>query len=878
MSASRPQTIRLRDYRPPAYLVDDVQLHVDLTGGSARVEATLEVRRNPAASGDEPLRLDAEFLELESLHLDGAALDPGSRRDPDGALLIPEAPAHCRVQTVSRFQPAENTALSGLYRSGGMYCTQCEAEGFRRITPYPDRPDVLAPFTTTVVANRDECPVLLSNGDCIEQGELAGNRHYTVWHDPFPKPAYLFALVAGDLACQEERFVTASGREVALRFYTEPGNAGRTEHALASLKRAMRWDEQQYGLEYDLDTYMVVAVGDFNMGAMENKGLNIFNTQFVLASPDTATDADYEGVEAVIGHEYFHNWTGNRVTCRDWFQLSLKEGLTVFREHQFSEAMTSPAVQRIGQVRMLRSAQFPEDAGPMAHPVRPESYVEINNFYTATVYVKGAEVIRMYHTLLREATFRRGVQRYLAEHDGEAATIEDFLNAMEAESGRDLQQFSLWYSQAGTPQVAIRDTYDAEQGTYTLHCRQSVPATPDQPDKDPMHIPLAVGLIGPDGAPLAARLPEESAGSARTRVLELREQEQTFTFHDCAARPVPSLLRGYSAPVSLDYPYGDDDLAFLLAHDEDPFTRWEAGQQLALRVLLDEARGTPREGGLERLETAFRTSLEAPGADPALVAEALTLPGETYLAEQMDVVDPQALHDARQRVRAALGSALEGHWLALHDQRASGPWRYDPEEAAHRRLRNLALAYLNAADQRHLPLALEQLERSDNLTDRLAALTVLADSPRSEAEQALDAFYGRWQSEPLVVDKWFRVQATADRADTVHRVARLTEHPDFTLDNPNRARALLGAFAQGNPAHFHTPDGSGYRLLGDHVLRLDATTPQLAARLLAPLTHWQRYEPRRRAGMREQLERIMEQDALSKDVYEVVSKSLGTMS
>ncbi|MFW6277878.1 MAG: aminopeptidase N [Halorhodospira sp.] len=877
MSAPRPQTIRLRDYRPPAYLVDEVHLQVDLTGGSARVESTLEMRRNPAATGNDPLRLDAEFLELESLQLDGTTLDPRALRDHEGAVVISQAPARCCIQTVSRFQPADNTALSGLYRSGGMYCTQCEAEGFRRITPYPDRPDVLAPFTTTVIANREECPVLLSNGDCIEQGTLAGDCHYAVWRDPFPKPAYLFALVAGDLACQEDRFVTSSGREVALRFYVEPGNAGRTEHALASLKRAMRWDEEAYGLEYDLATYMVVAVGDFNMGAMENKGLNIFNTQFVLATPDTATDSDYESVEAVIAHEYFHNWTGNRVTCRDWFQLSLKEGLTVFREHQFAEAMSSAAVQRIAQVRLLRSAQFPEDAGPMAHPVRPESYVEINNFYTATVYAKGAEVIRMYHTLLGDETFRRGVQRYLSEHDGEAATIEDFLAAMEAESGRELQQFALWYTQAGTPQVAISDDYDPATGTYTLHCRQSLAATPGQPHKDPMHIPLAIGLIAADGTPLAGRLPEESTASSRTRILELREPEQTFTFYDCPQRPVPSLLRGFSAPIQLDYPYSDDELAFLLAHDTDPFARWEAGQQLALRVLLDEARGHPREGGLERLETAFRSSLESPDADPSLVAEALTLPGETYLAEQMEEVDPQAIHDARKRTRAALGSALEGHWLALHSQRSSSPWRYHPEEAALRRLRNLALTYLCAADQRHLPLALEQLERSDNLTDRLAALTVLADSERSDAEQALDAFYQRWRTEPLVLDKWFRVQAVADRPDTVHRVEHLTAHPDFTLENPNRARSLLGAFAQGNPAHFHAPDGSGYRLLSEHVLQLDASNPQLAARLLAPLTQWRRYEPRRREGMREQLERILEQDSLSKDVYEVVSKSLGAM-
>ena len=878
MSTSRPQTVRLSDYTPPAYLVDEVHLQVDLTGGRARVETTLEMRRNPASRGVGALRLDAEFLELESLSVDGTAQPLRDCWRDNGGLVIKHAPDRCRIHTVSRFRPSDNTALSGLYQSGGMYCTQCEAEGFRRITPYPDRPDVLAPFTTTVVAERDTCPVLLANGDCIDQGELPGGRHYTTWHDPFPKPAYLFALVAGNLACREEPFITASGRPVKLRFYVEPENIGRVEHALASLQRAMRWDEENYGLEYDLDTYMVVAVGDFNMGAMENKGLNIFNTQFVLASPETATDSDYEAVEAVVGHEYFHNWTGNRVTCRDWFQLSLKEGLTVFREHEFMEAGTSPAVQRIAQVRLLRSAQFPEDAGPMAHPVRPESYVEINNFYTATVYAKGAEVIRMYATLLGSQTFRHGVQRYLQRHDGAAATIEDFLAAMEEVSGRDLSQFALWYSQAGTPRVEVNTQHDPEQATFTLTCRQSTPPTPGQPQKPSLLIPLAVGLIDRNGQPQRMRLRGERTASADTRVLELHDTEQQFTFEDCPEPPVPSLLRGFSAPVQVEHPYTDDQLAFLLGHDPDPFARWEAGQQLALRVLLDEIRGKPRDRGIERLEEAFRASLEAPGADPALVAEALTLPSEAYLAEQLHQVDPFAIRRARRDVRKALGQALEAHWLALIAEGPVNPWDYRPAEAAQRRLRNLALGYLNAGSERHLPRALEQLEQADNLTDRVAALTILADSPSPEAEQALDAFHARWHGEPLVIDKWFRIQAMGDRPDTVDRVEQLAAHPDFTLSNPNRVRALLGAFAQGNPAHFHSLDGRGYRLLVDHILSLDPSNPQLAARLLAPLTQWRRYTPDRREAMRGQLQRIIEQDSLSKDVYEVVSKSLDHVS
>ena len=876
---ARPATIHLSDYRPPPFLVDRVELHFRLDEEATEVQARLEIRRNPhSKQTGGPLRLDAESLDLVHLALDGAKLDPATHRKGDGPVIIPTVPDRCVVETVSRLNPAENRTLSGLYRSGGIFCTQCEAEGFRRITPYPDRPDVLAPFTVTLTAPKERYPVLLSNGDCIETGELDGGLHYAQWRDPHPKPSYLFALVAGDLFCRHNHFVTASGRPVELRLYAEPSNRDQTDHALHALQRAMRWDEEAYGLEYDLDTYMVVAVGDFNMGAMENKGLNIFNTQYVLATPDTATDSDFEDVEAVIGHEYFHNWTGNRVTCRDWFQLSLKEGLTVFREHQFAEAMGSPAVQRIQQVRILRGSQFPEDAGPLAHPVRPDRYIEINNFYTATVYNKGAEVIRMVHTLLGDSAFRRGVRLYLERHDGEAPTIEDFLRAMEEAGETDLSQFSRWYHQAGTPRLSIHDAYNPETGTYTLHVAQHTPPTPGQPYKEPLHIPLAVGLLDGNGREIPPYLdgdpPEPHPDT--TRVLEVREAEQSFRFTGCAERPRPSLLRGFSAPVRLECPYSDEDLAFLLAHDPDPFARWEAGQQLAVRILLDESCGTRREGGLQLLHDAFQHSLEQSDSDPALTAEALTLPSEIYLAEQVDVVDPGALHQARERVRRHLGAALGALWADRHAALStSEPWRFHPSDVARRRLRNLALSYLVAADPgTEAQRALEQLNRADNMTDRHAALACLADTTGPEREEALAKFYRQWRDEPLVLDKWFRVQALSISEDTPARVRALLSHTDFTMDNPNRVRSVLGAFSHGNPARFHVPDGEGYALLAGQVLALDAFNPQLAARILAPLTQWRRFEPHRRGLMQKQLERIMESDSLSKDVYEVASKSL----
>lgn len=870
------KAVKLSDYEPPAFEVETVDLHFQLTEDCARVRTRMHLHRADGVDLHEPLHLHGEALELEALYLDGQPLAMDDFLLTRQGLSIERVPDRFELEVHTLLRPQDNTSLSGLYRSGGNFCTQCEAEGFRRITYFPDRPDVLSRFTTTIEADRQRYPVLLSNGDLVDSGDAGEGRHWVKWVDPWPKPSYLFALVAGDLHCHQDTYRTRSGRDVQLEFYVEHENANRTGHAMESLKKAMRWDEDTYGLEYDLDTYMVVAVGDFNMGAMENKGLNIFNTQYVLASPETATDADFEAVEAVIGHEYFHNYTGTRVTCRDWFQLSLKEGLTVFREQQFSEDMGSPAVQRIQQVRLLRSAQFPEDASPMAHPVRPESYVEINNFYTATVYIKGAEVIRMYHTLLGDAVFRQGVKRYLERFDGQAVTIEDFRQTLAETGGRDLGQFGRWYSQTGTPRVRVRDEFDPARGRYTLHISQSCPPTPDQAEKKPFHIPVAVGLLGRDGQALSLRLSGESVAEGTTRVLELTGSEQQFTFEGLAERPVPSLLRGFSAPVILEYDYDDDDLAFLLAHDNDPFARWEAGQQLALRVILRRVQGQASPNDSRQVIQAFQQVLEAPDLDPSLAAEALALPQEAYLAQHMDPADPVAIRAAREALRTELAQALASQWRDTYRRyRPEGPWRLDADHIAGRRLANLALGYLGATGAAEdNGLVQQQYHRADNMTDSLAALALLADREDEAAVTALDDFYQRWRQTPLVLDKWFRVQAMSRHPRVVERVQALVQHPDFDLRNPNRVRAVIGAFAQGNPAAFHDDSGTGYRLLADHVIRLDAINPQVAARMALPLSKWQRYDASRQKMMKNELQRIADAPSLSNDVYEVVSRSL----
>ncbi len=877
MTAAAPKAVRRQDYRPPAYRVDSVHLEFELYEDRAEVTAHLALRRAEDAAPDTALELDGVGLELLEVTLDSRRLGSEDYRLQPGALTIPEVPAQFELSTRVRLAPQENTSLQGLYRSGGLFCTQCEAQGFRHITFYPDRPDVMAPFTTTVSADRTRYPVLLANGNPVASGDAADGRHWVRWEDPFPKPSYLFALVAGDLACLEDRHRTGSGRDIALHIYTEPRNRDATGHAMQALKAAMAWDEATYGLKCDLDCYMIVAVDDFNMGAMENKGLNIFNSRYILATPDTATDRDYDNVEAVVGHEYFHNWTGNRVTLRDWFQLSLKEGLTVFREQQFSAERGGAAVHRIDQVRGLRTAQFPEDAGPMAHPVRPDSYLEINNFYTATVYVKGAEVIRMLHTLLGRETFIRGVQLYLERNDGRAVTCEALLEALEEVSGRDLSQFALWYAQAGTPRLTASHRYLPDTGQLQLTLRQHTPPTPGQARKVALHVPVRLALIGADGARLPLQLAGEATPAASpSRVLELTDAEARFEFTGLTQAPVPSLLQDFSAPVKLAHDLDADQLAFLFAHDCDPFNRWDAGQTLACRLLLDRAGGVTGPLPASFLE-GFRAILEtALEADRALAAEALTLPGETYLGEQMEPVDVDGIHQAREGLRRELGHSEADAWGRIYRQLAPrGAYRPDAEAAADRRLRHLALGYLVAADPAaHLETALHQYQTADNLSDRLAALTLLADLEDPRAEEALADFHRRWRHEPLLLDKWFSVQARSRRPDTLERVRGLAEHPDFQPRNPNRLRALIGAFAEGNPAAFHRPDGQGYTLLAEHVIRLDRVNPQVAARLALPLSRWRGHMPRRRELMREQLRRIFGRGDLSKDLFEVVSKSL----
>ncbi|MCK9530049.1 MAG: aminopeptidase N [Gammaproteobacteria bacterium] len=870
------RTVYLKDYAPPAYRIARADLRFELDEANTLVHAKLAIR---AQRHGEPLRLHGEALELLSIALDGGALAASAYRVEDGMLVIDDVPAEFILETTSRIHPNANTALEGLYVSGGNFCTQCEAEGFRKITWFIDRPDNMTVFTTRIEADRARYPVLLSNGNCVGQGELADGRHFAEWHDPFPKPSYLFALVAGDLACLADHFTTASGRSVALRLYVQHGNEDKAQHAMASLKKAMRWDEEVYGREYDLDVYMIVAVDDFNMGAMENKGLNVFNSRYVLARPETATDADFMAIEGVIAHEYFHNWSGNRITCRDWFQLSLKEGFTVLRDQQFSEDMTSGPVARIGEVGVLRSQQFREDAGPMAHPVRPPSYQEINNFYTLTVYNKGAEVVRMLRTLLGATGFRRGTDLYFSRHDGQAVTTDDFVHALEDANRVDLARFRRWYDQAGTPEVSAYGDYDEGSRRYTLRLSQHTPATPGQPEKLPFHIPVTVALLGGDGSELPLRLEHESAPNGTSRVLELTEDEQSFVFADVSAAPVPSLLRGFSAPVKLTFPYTDADLAFLMAHDADPFNRWDASQRLALGVMLRalDARRSGVETALDAgLSQAFATTLRHPTLDKALIAEALTLPDTDYVTGFVDVADPVAIHAVRAELRRALAEAHRDLLLTTFDEnREQGTYSLDMPAVGRRRLKNLCLSYLLELDEPALRArALAQYHEAGNMTDALAALTALVHTAGPEHEEVLVAFYRRWRGDPLVLDKWFTLQATAPLPGTLARVRELTRHPDFNLKNPNRVRALIGAFSQRNPAQFHDVGGEGYALLAEHVLALDALNPQIAARLAGPFTQWRRYDPTRQALMRRQLERLLAAPGLSADVYEIASKSL----
>jgi aminopeptidase N len=737
----------------------------------------------------------------------------------------------------------------------------------------------MARFTTTLVGDLETTPVLLANGNLIESGPLDDGRHFAKFEDPFPKPSYLFAMVAGKLTAINDSFVTMSGRKVSLQIFVEDRNRYKCEHAMLSLKNAMRWDEEVFGLEYDLGEYKVVAVDDFNMGAMENKGLNVFNSKYVLAKAETATDADFQGIEGVIGHEYFHNWTGNRVTCRDWFQLSLKEGLTVFRDQEFSADMGSRAVKRIGEVRLLRNFQFPEDAGPMSHPVRPESYIEINNFYTATVYNKGAEVIRMYQALLGKEGFQRGMKLYFERHDGKAVTTDDFLAAMADATGADLNQFKRWYSQAGTPVLDIEGRYDDKAKTFCLTVRQSCPDTPEQSEKQPFLIPLRLGLLGPDGQDLPLQLDHEEKAQTGSRILKLTDSEQAFTFVNIPVKPVPSLLRDFSAPVKVHYSYDREDLTFLFANDSDAFNRWEAGQRLATDLLLEmvgDIRAKRTAEVPDDFLAAFRSALQDREADPALLSLALTLPGEVELAEAMGVADPGAIHAARQTLRKTLALELKEELTAvLGAMQDNGLYSLNSQAIGRRSLKNLCLGYLALLDTPSIQQnCFDRFVDADNMTDRMAALSCLVHNRLPRWEEALAAFYHQFETDPLVVDKWFTLQATSPQAETLTEVEALMAHPDFTMRNPNRVRSLVGAFAQGNPVRFHDLSGAGYVFLADRVIELDILNPQVAARLVSPLSRWRRYDSERQDMMKVQLERIQLQENLSTDVREIVGKSL----
>lgn len=841
-----------------------------LEADEAVVETTLQMRRGAEANGAF-LDLDGEDLELLELRLDGEILSQDSYQVDAEGLHLGAVPDAFTLFTQVRLRPQENTQLSGLYRSNGVFCTQCEAEGFRRITFYPDRPDVMARFRVRVEAPKSLAPVLLSNGNLCEEGELDGDRHYAVWEDPFPKPSYLFALVAGDLGVKRGEFRTMDGRDVALAIWSEHRNVSQLDHAMEALQQSMQWDEERFGLAYDLDIYNVVAVEDFNMGAMENKGLNVFNTAYVLASPETATDGDYLGITGVIGHEYFHNWTGNRVTCKDWFQLTLKEGLTVYRDQLFSADMASAAIKRISDVRGLRAAQFREDSGPMAHPIRPESYIAMDNFYTATVYQKGAEVVRMYATLLGDEGFRHGMDLYFERHDGQAVSCDDFRAAMADANQRDLGQFERWYSQAGTPVIHAEGHYDLGSRSYTLTLAQSCPATPGQPTKEPFHIPVAVGLLSQAGEEL---LP--------TKVLELTEERQSFVFEDLAEAPVPSLLRGFSAPVKLEFDYREEDLALLLAHDQDSFQRWDAGQRLAMNSLLRGVQsvqaGKPVEVP-ELLVNALRSVLVDRSVDPALVAASLRLPAEGAIGAEMSTIDPQAIHTARRQMLASLADSLRAPLLEAYQEfTTEGPYRPSKEDMARRDLRHLSLGYLSLAGEGSgLDLAQQLYRQADNMSDRLCALVCLAAHVCPQRDEALDDFLNRYREHPLVVDKWLAVQASSSAEDTLERVHSLLEHEAFSRRNPNKVRSLIRTFG-GNQLVFHREDGEGYALIGREIATIDALNPQVASRLAGSFSTWRRFDDARQQKMQQELESLAKHKDLSKDTLEIVQRSLESTS
>lgn len=895
-----PKPILRDEYRPFEYRINHVSLTFELAPDATTVASELHIEPAETLESSEPAKpvfLDGVDLELIEVQLNGNSLDASRYKKTETGLQVEGITKACVLRITTRINPAANAALEGLYQSSGNFCTQCEAQGFRKITFYPDRPDVLATFDVTLIADKTRYPVLLANGNLADSGDKDDGRHWAQWHDPFPKPSYLFALVAGDLEHVQDNYTTSDGRQVALRIYVESHNLSQVDYAMDALKRSMKWDEEVFNLQYDLDIFMIVAVDDFNMGAMENKGLNIFNSRYVLAKPETATDADISGVESVIAHEYFHNWTGNRITCRDWFQLSLKEGLTVFRDQEFSSDINSRAVKRIADVRLLKSRQFPEDAGPMAHPIRPDSYIEINNFYTVTVYEKGAEVIRMMHTLLGAEGFHQGMALYVERHDGMAATCEDFILSMEQGAGIDLSQFRRWYSQAGTPRLSIRSEYDVQAQRYKLIVEQNCPPTPGQDKKLPFHIPLRIGLLGKKGDALPLQVNDSAAEASRVAdelVLDIKESSQVFEFENVVEQPVPSLLRQFSAPVNLHYDYSDEDLALLMSHDSDTFNRWDSSQRLFCRVVeLVTRAGTSawqNHASVAVMLEAFSVCLADNKMDPALKAEIFTFPGIEAIADsQTDpvsntppLIDVELLHNARQSVLNLLANSLHEPLLEQYQKlqtAQAGEYLLDAASMGKRSLKNTCLQLMSNANQSESAdawqtLAEKQYQAASNMTDRVASLKALCSNQSAARERVLADFYHRFENEKLVIDKWFSLQAQSTAVDVIDQVDSLRRHSAFNLLNPNRVRSLIGVFAMTNPVGFHQADGRGYQLLTETITTLDHHNPQVAARLASVFTRWRRFDVGRQKLMKQSLQQLAAMDNLSADVYEIVSKSL----
>jgi len=877
MRDAQPKNIYLKDYQSPLFLIDQTHLRFDLFEDYTQVDSRLVMRRNRQQhqNNNEPLVLVGQQLALLDIKVDGELLTSADYLLEGDLLTIYKVSNNFELEISNRIEPQNNTALEGLYKSSGMFCTQCEAEGFRRITYYLDRPDVMSIFTTEVIADKARYPILLSNGNAVAQAELAAGRHSITWHDPHKKPCYLFALVAGDLMVKDGSFTTMSGRMVELKIFVEPQNIDKTDYAMDALKRSMKWDEDKYGREYDLDIFMIVAVDDFNMGAMENKGLNIFNSSCVLANPQTATDAAYQRIEAIVAHEYFHNWSGNRVTCRDWFQLSLKEGFTVYRDAQFTADMNSKTVKRIEDAAIMRTVQFAEDAGPMAHPVQPDSFIEISNFYTVTIYEKGAEIVGMIHKLMGDAGFRKGSDLYFERHDGQAVTIDEFVSAMEDANNTSLTQFKRWYKVAGTPRVDVVSHYDAEAKSYRLDFKQST--------SEAFLIPIELGLIAQDGSVLEASLSscaENKADCYDGQLFQLTETEQSLIFSDVAEEPVPSLLRDFSAPIKLNYAYSRDQLLFLMQFDSDGFNRWDAGQNLALDVIFEvmqqQKNGQPITVD-QRLITAYQGLLQQSGLDYAMLAKMMLLPSVSYIAETQAEIDIHAINNARSQVQAILADALAEDLLCLYEKlNTQTAYLPEPAQMAQRGLKNTALAYLlKSSDPQYCQLAVNQFGTNDNMTDSMAALSSLVNSAYSTAASiALEEFYQQWSAEPLVVNQWLAVQAGSVEYGNLENINKLLSHEAFDIKNPNKVRSVIGTFAGQSLVNFHAVDGAGYQLLADKIILLNTLNPQIASRLVAPLSKWRRYVASQGVQMKKQLQRIMAQEDLSKDVYEVVSKSL----